>query len=254
MGSHENRTVLVTGAARGIGFAIAEAFATQGAKVALVDLGKDDVTAAAGKLAAAGATAIGLAGDVGDFEAMQAAVTEIEGALGPVDILVNNAGISPKHEGRRHEIWEMDPEEWRRVLDVNLTGCFNLTRLVTPGMKQRGRGSIVNMASVAGKSYCDFVGVHYSTTKAGVMGFTRHLAGELGPYGITVNAIAPGRIDTPLMRGIDPAVNAAIAGETALRRLGQPSEVADMALFLTSDQARFVTGQTVDVAGGWLMT
>lgn len=254
MGSHENRTVLVTGAARGIGFAIAEAFVAQGARVALVDLGQGEVAAAAGRLAGESGTAIGHAGDVGDFEAMQAVVGKIESAFGPIDILVNNAGISPKHDGRRREVWEMDPEEWRYVLEVNLTGCFNLARLVTPGMKRHGQGSIVNMASVAGKSYCDFVGVHYSTTKAGVIGFTRHLAGELGPYGITVNAIAPGRIDTPLMRGIDPAVNEAIASETALRRLGQPSEVADMALFLTSDQARFVTGQTVDVAGGWLMT
>ncbi|MBU0724439.1 MAG: SDR family oxidoreductase [Alphaproteobacteria bacterium] len=254
MRSHEGRVVLVSGAARGIGFAIAQGFAGAGAAVAILDLAEDAVIHAAGQIAAEGGTAFGIAGDVGDFAAMRAVVTEIEGALGPVDILVNNAGISPKHEGRRHEIWEMEPEEWRQVMEVNLTGCFNLARLVTPGMKQRGQGSIVNMASVAGKAYCDFVGVHYSTTKAGLIGFTRHLAGELGPYGITVNAIAPGRIDTPLMRGVASAVNDAIVEATPLRRLGQPQDVASAALFLTSAAAGFVTGQTLDVAGGWLMS
>ncbi|MBU2091088.1 MAG: SDR family NAD(P)-dependent oxidoreductase, partial [Alphaproteobacteria bacterium] len=126
MRSHEGRVVLVSGAARGIGFAIAQAFAGAGAAVAILDLAEDAVIHAAGQIAAEGGTAFGIAGDVGDFAAMRAVVTEIEGALGPVDILVNNAGISPKHEGRRHEIWEMEPEEWRQVMEVNLTGCFNL--------------------------------------------------------------------------------------------------------------------------------
>jgi 3-oxoacyl-[acyl-carrier protein] reductase len=200
--------------------------------------------------------AIALSADVADEEAVTLACRRASEALGTIDILVNNAGISPKTgaDGKRANAWEMSPAEWRRVIDVNLTGAFNGMHAVVPGMREIGRGRIISMSSVAGKTYSDIVGVHYAASKAALIGFTKHLAGELGPYGITVNAVAPGRIDTPLMRGTAPEANEAVRLATPLRRLGSPEDVANMCLFLTSDAAAFVTGQVCDVAGGWLMT
>lgn len=256
MSSHSGRVAFVTGAGRGIGRAMADAHADAGAAVIYLDHDRDLARAAAEDAVKSGAKAIGLAADVADFPAMAAAVKEGREALGPIDILVSNAGISPKSGagGRRADTWDMDAAEWRRVIDVNLTGAFNCVRLVAPGMRNLGRGRIVSTTSVAGRTFCDIVGVHYAASKAGLIGFTKHLAGELGPYGITVNAIAPGRIDTPLMRGTAPEANEAARLATPLRRLGTPEDVASTCLFLTSDAASFVTGQVVDVAGGWLMT
>jgi 3-oxoacyl-[acyl-carrier protein] reductase len=148
----------------------------------------------------------------------------------------------------------MDPAEWRRVVDVNLTGAFHCVRATVGGMKARRFGSIVNMASVAGRAYCDLVACHYSATKAALLGLTRHLAGELGPYDVNVNALAPGRIDTPLMRGAAPGINEAALRATPLGRFGTPEDVANACLFFTSREGHFVTGQVCDVAGGWLMT
>ena len=254
--SHAAQVVLVTGAGRGIGQAIADAHAAAGARVAYLDHDGDLAEAAAAGAREWGAQAVALQADVSDAGAVSDAVDEAVRAFGPITALVNNAGISPKSgaDGRRAPVWQMPPEEWARVVGVNLTGAFNCIRAVAPHMKAAGRGSIVSMSSVAGKTYCDIVGVHYAATKAGLIGLTKHLAGELGPFGITVNAIAPGRIDTPLMRGTAPEANEAVRLVTPLRRLGAPGDVAETCLFLTSDSAAFVTGQVIDVAGGWLMT
>ena len=254
MGNHEGRVVVVTGAAQGIGRAIAAAYAAEGARVALLDRNGDAAAVAAAELGERGHRAHGLAADVAEYAAVVSACAEVERVLGPIDTLVNNAGISPKHAGKRAEIGEMEPEEWRRVVDVNLNGAFHCIRATVGGMKQRRFGSIVNMSSVAGRAYLDMVGCHYSATKAALIGFTRHLAGELGPYDITVNAVAPGRIDTPLLRGVAPEVNAAALRATPLGRFGTPEDVAQMCLFFTSRQGHFVTGQVCDVAGGWMMT
>ncbi len=256
MSSHAGRVALVTGAGRGIGRAIADSHAAAGAAVAYLDHDRELAETAAREAVAKGWQAVGLSADVADYEAVVEACRKVTDAFGPVDILVNNAGISPKTgaDGRRSPAWEMSPEEFRRVLDVNLTGAFNCARAVLPGMKAMGRGRIVNQSSVAGKTFCDIVGVHYAASKAALIGFTKHLAGEVGPFGITVNAVAPGRIDTPLMRGTASEANEAARMATPLRRLGSPEDVAATYLFLTSDSASFVTGQVVDVAGGWLMT
>ncbi len=146
------------------------------------------------------------------------------------------------------------PEEWDRVVAVNLTGCFNLVRRLGPGMVARRRGWIVNQASIAGKNYVPFVGCHYAATKAALIGLTRHWAGELGPHGIVVNALGPGRIDSPLTRTVGAEVNQRILAETPLGRLGTPEDVARAVCFLTGPDAEFVTGVTLDVSGGWLMT
>ena len=256
MSASSSPVVFVTGAGRGIGRAMADAHADAGAAVAYVDFDPALAEEAANAAALRGVKAVGLAADVADYAAVEAAASAAVAALGPVTVLVNNAGISPRGgaDGRRAEAPDMDPAEWRRVIDVNLTGAFNCVRALSPGMKALGRGRIINISSVAGRTYCDIVGVHYAASKAALIGFTKHLAGELGPYGITVNAIAPGRIDTPMVRGTATAANEAVRLVTPLRRLGQPEEVAEVCRFLSSDAAAFVTGQVIDVAGGWLMT
>ncbi|WP_134495253.1 SDR family oxidoreductase [Microvirga pakistanensis] len=256
MSSHSGRVALITGAGRGIGRAIADAHAAAGARVAYLDYDLALAEEAASAARKRGYEAIALSADVADDTAVTEACRHVAHTLGTIDILVNNAGISPKTgaDGKRSLAWEMSPDEWRRVLDVNLTGAFNGMRAVVPGMRDIGRGRIVSLSSVAGKTYCDIVGVHYAASKAAIIGFTKHLAGELGPYGITVNAVAPGRIDTPLVRGTAPEANEAARLATPLRRLGSPEDVANTCLFLTSDSAAFVTGQVCDVAGGWLMT
>ncbi|MFC7734592.1 SDR family oxidoreductase [Roseomonas sp. GCM10028921] len=256
MSTHAGRVAVVTGAGRGIGRAVADALAAAGASVAYLDadpaLAEAAAAAARGRDGAAMARQVDVAGEAG----VSAAFAAVAAALGPVDVLVNNAGISPKSgpDGRRGEAQDIGLDEWLRVLDVNLTGAFLCTRAALPGMRALGRGQIVNMASVAGRTYCDIVAVHYAATKAALIGMTKHLAGEQGPYGISVNAVAPGRIDTPLMRGTASAANEAARLATPLRRLGQPEDVAAACLFLTSAAGAFVTGQVCDVSGGWLMS
>lgn len=252
--SHQGRVVLVTGAAGGIGSAIVERYIKAGARIGAVDLDEKRGREKTDQWARAGANVHFVAADIGRYEECERACRSIASELGPVDTLVLNAGISPKHNGAPKRVFEMEPSEWERVVDVNLNSAFNFCRIATPGMIERGFGRIVTMSSVAGKSYLDLVGAHYSTTKGALIAFTRHLAGELGPYGITVNGLAPGRIDTPLLRTVPVEANAAVVDSTPLRRLGTPDEVAAVCVFLTSSDAGFVTGQVIDVAGGWLMT
>ncbi len=252
--THGDRVAIVTGAGSGIGRGIAQALAAAGAAVAVTDADGNRAEEAAGQIAADGHRAMALICDVAIWSDVAAAAREIETALGPVDILINNAGISPKHDGKAASVLEMDPEEWRTVVDINLTGAFHCVRAFGPGMAARGWGSIVNQSSVAAKRYAAFVGVHYPATKAGLIGMTKHLAGELGPAGINVNALAPGRIDTPLMRGVSKAVNEAIRLDTPLRRIGTVEDVAAATLYLTSEAGHFVTGQVLDIAGGWMMS
>jgi 3-oxoacyl-[acyl-carrier protein] reductase len=248
------KTAIVTGAAGGIGSAIARALAAGGARVGLVDRDPDGGAALQAQLADAGHTVRYANADVQDFAACKAAYDELAQALGGADILVNNVGISPKTGGRALKVWEMPPAEWDTVVRVNLNSVFYLTHLAAPHMMAQGHGRIINMSSVAGKAYCDIVAGHYAATKAALIGLTRHWAGELGEYGITVNALAPGRISTPLLKTVPQEINDAVTRVTAMRRLGTPEEVADACIFLASDQASFVTGQVLDVAGGWLMT
>ncbi len=254
--SHADGVVLVTGAGRGIGRAIADAHAAAGARVIYLDQDAELAAEAAEAAAARGAATLGIAADVTDEAAVRAAVAGGGEAFGPITALINNAGISPKSgaDGRKAPIWEMGADEWRRVVEVNLTGAFLCAAAVAPMMRTARRGAIVSLSSVAGRTFLDLVGVHYAATKAGLIGFTKHLAGELGPYNVTVNALAPGRIDTPLMRGTAASANEAARLATPLLRLGQPEDVGAVCLFLTSHAARFVTGQVIDVSGGWLMT
>lgn len=250
---HAGRVVLVTGAGGGIGAAIARLYCEEGASVALVDFDEASVRQQAVLLREAGHTVEWANADVAQYDECARACAQLAVKLGPIDTLINNAGVSPKHNGAPAPVWEMHPQEWERVVGINLTGSFNLVRVLTPSMVERRFGRIVNMSSVAGSAFLPIVAVHYSATKAAIIGFTRHLAGELGPYGITANALAPGRIETPMLKTVSAQANQAVAAETPLRRLGTPLEVAKVACFLTSNESDFVTGQVVDVAGGWLM-
>jgi 3-oxoacyl-[acyl-carrier protein] reductase len=253
-GRLQGRTAIVTGAAGGIGSAIVQALIAEGASVGLIDRDAQAGAALQARLAGAGHAVRFFPADVSDFDACKAACDALTQALGGADILVNNVGISPKTDGRALKVWEMPPREWDAVVRVNLNSVFYLAHLAAPHMMARRWGRIINMSSVAGKAWCDIVAAHYAATKAGLIGATRHWAGELGEYGITVNAIAPGRINTPLLATVPAEINDAVVRATAMRRLGTPEEVADTCIFLASDQARFVTGQVIDVAGGWLMT
>jgi 3-oxoacyl-[acyl-carrier protein] reductase len=251
---HQDRCVVVTGSASGIGTAIARSYCEEGARVGLVDRDAAALAHARDELERDGHRVAAAVADIGSYGECEAACREVARLLGPIDTLVNNAGISPKHNGKAMPFHRLDPAEWTRVIDVNLHGSFNMARVLAPEMVERRFGRIVNTSSVAGKAYLDVGAAHYAASKAAIIGFTRHLAGDLGFAGITVNAVAPGRIDTPLVRGAATGVNDLAVSQTPLGRLGTPREVAQCVCFLTSAEANFITGQVVDVAGGWLMT
>jgi 3-oxoacyl-[acyl-carrier protein] reductase len=254
--SHAGRRVLVTGAGRGIGRAIAMGFAARGATVGIADMNEADISETVKLIEAEGyGGALPLMLDVADYDAVVSRLNDAaEHMNGAFDTIINNAGISPKHDGAAHKIWEMDPGEWNRVVAVNLSGAFNTIRALTPSMRDAERGWIINLSSVAGKTYSPIVACHYAATKSALIGFTKHLAAELGPFNIRVNALAPGRIETPMVRGVAKEVNDEQVKMTPMARLGQPEEVADLAVYLTSAESSFVTGQTIDVAGGLYMT
>ena len=238
------KVALVTGGARGIGYAIAERFYEAGAHVAVTDL--NGAPEAAGQLTG-GAKAFGVASDVGDMAQLEAAVTAVEGALGPIDILVNNAGIT-----RDNLLMRMSEDDWDLVLKVNLRGTFNATKLISRGMMKRRSGRIINVASVVG-----IMGnagqANYAASKAGVIGFTKSMARELASRSVLVNAIAPGFIDTEMTKGLPEKVQEELRKQIPMGRLGAPDDVAKAALFLASDLADYITGQVVVVDGGMVM-
>ncbi len=249
------RNVLVTGGANGIGLAMTQAFLEKGARVAMVDCNRQKGEQSERMLRETYQDIHFIHADVGDYQSCVQAVAAAEKLLGDIDTLVNNAGISPKRDGQGLPIDELSIEEWTRVCDVNLHGAFYFSKLVSAKMKKNRFGRIVSVSSVAGKTFLGLCAVHYATTKAGIIGLTKHLAGELGPYGINVNAVAPGRIDTDMVAMAGPAANQVFVEQTPLKRLGTTQEVADLCLYLASEkEAGFVTGQVVDVSGGWLMT
>ncbi|TCZ53597.1 SDR family oxidoreductase [Roseicella aquatilis] len=249
----QDRVALVTGAARGIGAGIAAKLAAQGHPVVLADV-IEEVEATAAALRAQGHEARAIRLDVAE----EAAVAALPIALGEwwarLGIVVNNAGISPKGpDGRARRVRDMPAEEWRRVLAVNLTGAFLVSQACLPPLRARRWGRIIMLTSQAARAKSQIAGAHYAAAKTGLMGFARSLAVECGPDGITVNSIAPGRIDTPMARGTTEAANAAFLTQIPLGRLGTPEDVAEVAAFLASDAAGYLTGATIDVGGGSFM-
>jgi len=242
----EGKVAAISGAAskRGIGLAIARAMADQGARVAILDLDGDAAEKAADTL---GRGHLGLACDVTDAGQCQATIETVEQRVGPVDILVNNAGIT-----QPLKTMDIGREAYDAVTDVNLRGTLQLSQAVIPGMRARGRGTILCMSSVsAQRGGGIFGGPHYSAAKAGILGLMRNMARELGADGIRVNAICPGLIETDITGGaLTEERKAEICQGIPLGRVGQPSDVAGACVFLASDLAAYVTGAVIDVNGG----
>jgi 3-oxoacyl-[acyl-carrier protein] reductase len=244
MDSVGQRVAFVTGGAQGIGRAIALAFARAGVDVAIADLNPDGVAAAVAELAGTGRRAWGFTGDVSSLAFAQEAVEKTVAAAGALHVLVNNAGIT-----RDGLLLRMKPEDWDAVLRVNLTGSFNFCKAVVPGMIKQRWGRIVNISSVVG-AMGNAGQVNYAASKAGLLGLTKSLAREVASRGVTVNAVAPGFIDTAMTQALPEKAREALLGQIPAGRLGQAADVAAAVLFLASEGAGYVTGQVLHVNGG----
>lgn len=253
MGRLQDRLVVVTGAANGIGAAIAERLAAQGARLALLDIDDAGLDRVAAGLRDDGAQVMAQAADVTEEASVQAAFARITGTCGDVDVLVNNVGGS-----RNARIWEMTVEEWDFTIRLNLRSAFLCTRSVLPAMMARRAGSIVCMSSGSRRgtpwSAADSGAAAYSAAKAGIHGFIRDVALEVAHHGVRINAVAPGPIDTERTRAafarMEQTLELSPNRLVPMRRVGQPREIADAVLFLASDEASYITGTTLDVAGG----
>lgn len=255
--SLSNKRVLITGGSKGIGRAIALAFAGAGARVAITSRTQAGAQPVADEIARLGGQSLALGGDVSEPGAVAALREAVEQAWGGLDVLVNNAGIAGSHKFLGH------PDElWHRILNVNLTGVYYVTKAFAPGMATQQWGRIINIASIAGKVGAKYVAA-YTASKHGVLGLTRSLAVELAPH-VTVNAICPGYVNTPMTdsaienivarTGMSPKEARAFFEKTNPQgRLIEPDEVAAVALLLASDSARGVTGQAINVDGGAVM-
>jgi 3-oxoacyl-[acyl-carrier protein] reductase len=239
------RTALVTGGSRGIGRAIALQLARDGFDLAFCyRQAQDAAREVEEEILRLGRRAFQRPCDVGDFAAVRAFVGAAEEELGPPEVVVNSAGIISDSP-----LLLMEPETWRAVLSTNLDGVFNVCRSVVFNLMKRKGGCIVNIGSVGGV-YGYATQSNYSASKAGVIGFTKALAKELGPYNVRVNVVAPGAIDTEIIKDVAPKKIERIVSSIPMRRVGQAQEVADLVSFLASDRARYITGQTIQIDGG----
>jgi len=269
----KDKVALITGAGSGIGRAIAQLFAEEGARIVANDVNAIAAKETVESLGALGSGARAIQADVADSRQVKAMFAEVNRDLGILDVLVNNAGIAVTAPGERERLgeksdtrimemlsdegvtthWditqEMTDEAWLRMIGVHLNGTFFCTREALRLMSRRNQGAIVNMSSVAGLMGLENV-PHYSAAKAGILGFTRAVAREVGSRNIRVNAICPGFIDTPMTQPLSPLVRKAITARTALGRWAEPAEVAKTALFLASDDSSFFTGQWLSPNGG----
>ena len=234
------RVAVVTGGTRGIGRAIAEKLHQAGYKVAANFAGNEEA-------ARRFSDETGIKSyrfDVADYKSCEAGLKKVADELGPVDVLVNNAGIT-----RDAVLHRMTPEQWSAVIATNLTSCFNMCRLVIDGMRERGFGRIVNIGSINGQAG-QYGQVNYAAAKSGIHGFTKALAQEGAGKGITVNAVAPGYIDTDMVRAVPPNVLEKIVARIPVGRLGHAEEIARTVLFLVADESGFITGSTLSINGG----
>ncbi|MFD4555684.1 SDR family NAD(P)-dependent oxidoreductase [Streptomyces sp. NPDC058469] len=245
-----SRVAIVTGAGRGIGAATASRLAADGAAVAVLDLDAGAAADTVGRIRAAGGTACAVVADVSDPDQVKGALATVEAELGPPVILVNNAGVI-----RDRPMEELSLDDWSTVVDVNLRGPFLMCQAIRVHLLEQGWGRIVNFSSSSALGNRDQA--NYSAAKAGIEGLTRTLAIELGPYGVTVNAVAPGYIVTDMTRrtaermGMDfTRLQQMVAAQTPVRRVGQPEDVANAVAFLVGEDAGFVSGHTLYITGG----
>jgi|ThiBio_1000_plan_1041568.scaffolds.fasta_scaffold10446_2 3-oxoacyl-[acyl-carrier protein] reductase len=258
MGSNMNgleirgKSVLITGGCGGIGLGIATAFANRGLSVLLADR---DVSGA-DALCSANPNVRCIEVDLGNSAAIDAALKPLLTGNDAPDILVNGVGISPKYSpsGERWTAWTMPLDHWQDILRVDLDSIFYTSSLILPKMIERRAGRIINIASLVSRTSGGGVApIHYVTAKTALLGLTRVTAQEVGPHGITVNAVSPGRIDTPMIRDVPDKVNQSIARSIPLKRLGTPKDVAGAIVFLASELADYLTGVVIDVNGGMYM-
>lgn len=248
MGLLQDKVVLITGASRGIGKAIAQECVKQGAKVAFTYMSSEEkAKALEAELTAEGGVAKGFRSDAADFEEAQKLVDDVVEMFGTIDVLVNNAGIT-----RDTLLMRMTEQQWDEVINTNLKSAFNLTKAVQRPMLKAKKGSIINMSSVVGVSG-NAGQANYAASKAGLIGFTKSVAQELGSRNIRCNAIAPGFIETEMTEALDQKVVEGWRNAIPMKRGGTPKDVADVTVFLASDMSAYVTGQTINVCGGMNM-
>ncbi len=244
----KDKVVLITGASRGIGKSIAEECARQGAKVAFTYLSSEEkAKALENELSANGGVAKGFKSDASKFDEAQTLIDQVIEVFGTIDVVVNNAGIT-----RDTLLMRMSEQQWDDVMNTNLKSAFNLTKAVQRPMLKARKGSIINMSSVVGVSG-NAGQSNYAASKAGLIGFTKSIAQELGSRSIRCNAIAPGFIETEMTEKLDEKVVAEWRKSIPLKRGGSPKDVADLVVFLGSDMSKYITGQTINVCGGMLM-
>lgn len=246
----EDRVAIITGGAQGIGRGVAERLASEGAKVAILDIQTEKAERVAQAIETKGSCAIAVGMDITDSDSVKSAIAIVEKSFSRVDILVNNAGWD-----RIAPFIRLPEEVWDKVIAINLRGPIGVTRAVLDGMVSRNYGKIVNIASDAGRVGSSGESV-YSACKGGIIAFTKTLARELMRYNITVNAVCPGPTDTPMlaeMRGENPKIIEAVEKAVPMRRLGKPEDIAAAVAYLASDEAIYVTGQTLSVSGGLTM-
>ena len=251
----QDKAAIVTGGGRGIGEAICMALAKEGAHVVVSDIDFDTANEASEKIKAMGRRSMPVKVDVSNLEDVTRMMESVIKEFGRIDILVNNAGISPKKEGDRTLTWEILPEEWDRVMGVNLKGTLFCSQQALKYMLPLKKGAIVNISSISAKESFTYQpnGSHYTVSKAGVMNFTQRLASEVASHGIRVNAIAPGRIETFLAKVTSDEMNKTMLERIPMGRFGKPQEVADLVLFLASEVSGYITGETVNINGGSFM-
>jgi 3-oxoacyl-[acyl-carrier protein] reductase len=244
----KNNSAIVTGAAQGMGREFAEQLASAGANVAVCDVKEELLQKAADRLRETGVKVLARRVDVSHEQEVNAFVKEVQKTFGRIDILINNAAIHPLHQ-----IEEISSEEWDLVLRINLKGYFFFAKAVIGAMRRQKYGRIINIASEAGKNGGTICALHYAAAKGGVLSFTRNLAKQVGTDGITVNAIAPGRIATAMAGAVSDAENQIYIDRSVVKRLGKPADIANAVLFLASPRSSFVTGETLNINGGTLM-